>query len=71
MFLIVLRLNMVRFVTFGEKFTEPVACLFIARLGELSNSPRRVDVHRSRGEQPNSPLRVALDLSRGEQSDSP
>jgi len=28
---------MVRFVTFGENFAEPVACLFIARLGKLSN----------------------------------
>jgi len=50
MFLIVLRFNPVRLVTFGEKFDEPIACLFIARLGELSNSPRRVDPHRSRGE---------------------
>ena len=55
MFLIDLRFNLVRLVTFGEIFAEPVACQFIARLGELSNSLRRVDLHRSRGEQPNSP----------------
>jgi len=55
MFLVDLRFNMVRLVTFGENFAEPVACLFIACLGELSNSPQRVDLHRSRGEQPNSP----------------
>jgi len=71
MFLIDLRFNMVILVTFGENFAEPVACLFIARLGELSNSPQRVDLHRSRGEQPNSPQRVVLDHSRGEQSHSP
>ena len=55
MFLIVLRFNMWKFWTFGEDFAEPVVCLFMARLGELSNSPRRVDLHRSRGEQPSSP----------------
>jgi len=62
---------MMRFWTFGEEFAEPVACLFIARLGELSNSPRRVDIHRLRGEQPNSPQRVSLNHSRGEQTHSP
>jgi len=60
MFLIDLRFNMVRLVTFGENVVEPVACLFIARLGELSNSPRRVDLHRSRGEQPNSRIASSL-----------
>jgi len=62
---------MVKFGTFGVNFVEPVACLFIARLGELSNSPWRVKLHHSRGEQSHSPQRVDPRRSRGEQSHSP